>query len=268
MGINLKKEVFEEDIIQDIAQEKVQDNFQIFEQSSVNLTKHTRNVVKTQTGSNTIGTVRASSTVMLGKTPTSKIIHINSGVKNNNSNTNLNKVAFKLIHGNTTEKKNTIIKRKLPLECDLSAIFLKDDGKIIGVDGFDSVVYWGKITQFNGGVLLKPNSSRKEDYYDENIYVDTQRIPDNVSSIIFAVNIYYGDHNKQFFKYTNALEFVVFNNDDGTIIDSIEITNRFKGFNGIICCELVKVNGEWLYRYVGKPLSKISTIADIVEQFI
>ncbi len=266
MAINLKKDVFEEDIIkpevfkpkddiekpintaQPINLEKTQKPVEVskFVNRDVNI-----NVIETETQTqNTASTNRVKITG-----------------KSTNVNEDLKFVKVRLIYGNKKPEKKGFFNTLINMDCDLCAILLGADGTIIGFDGVDSCVYWGNKNYSNNAVFLKGDQGGSE-VYMEDMHVNTSRLPDNVHSVVFAVNIDLGYVNKLSFGLASALELYVFDSNTKEQIECIEIANRFRSFNGLICCSLTKVNDKWKYSHIGQPLANVTTIADILKKFI
>lgn len=235
MAINLKKDIFEEDIIP---------------VDGINLEKPINQDVKLEkTNTNTQKTTQKTSNNSLS----------NSG--------GLNKIAVKLVHGNTTQKKYKM-RRKLKLDCDLAAIFIGHDGTIVGNNGVDSCVFYGRPNAYDNSVVLTGDGSGNTEVYVEHLYIDTSRIPQDVKRVVFVVTIYDGYFNKQSFGLTKSLEVQVLDVDKQQEMDYIEITERFRHFNGLICGEIVKVDGRWTYNYVEKPLRGVRNIGTVLQMFV
>ncbi len=222
MAINLKKDIFEEDLIQNINLKKSNTNAEL-----------DKNINQNQV-----------------------------------SNQGLNKIAIKLIHGNTTQKKTSLLPRKIKVDCDLAAIFLNDNDKIIGKDGVDSCVYWGRPSAFDGGVVLTGDGAGSNNVYMEHLYIDTNKIPDEVSRILITVNVYLGTYHNLNFGLTNGLEISVLNIDTQKERNFLKISERFKNFNCIEYCEFVKTNGIWDFGYLDTPIHGVSVIADVLRQYV
>ncbi len=251
MAINLKKDVFEEDIlpVQQVNLEKPAKQVEISQ--SINLEKPAKQVEINQS-------------INLEKS------NRNVGQTTSKANSNiggLNKLAIKLIHGNTTLKKRGI-KRKVQLDCDLSAIFLGEDGTIVGTNGVDSCVFYGRTSAYDNGVVLTGDGMGNGSVYMEHLFVDTSKLPQEVNSVIFAVAIYTGHFNKQNFGLTNALELRILDIDTQVELDCIEISERFKNYNGLVCGEIYKADGKWTYRYLEKPILGVGSVGTILELYV
>ncbi len=227
MAINLKKEIFEEDIVP-VSAINLEKSVKPVE---INLEKPNQNVIETT----------------------------NVG--------GLTKLAVKLIHGNTNVKKSRFL-RKLKVDCDLAAIFIGDDGRIVGNNGVDSCVFYGRTSAYDNGVILTGDGSGNSELYMEHLYIDTNKLPKEVKNVFFVVTIYRAYFNKLNFGSTNGLEVRIVDVDKQVEMDFIEIANRFRNYNGLICGGISKVDGKWTYNYIEKPVSGVGNVSAILKWFV
>ncbi len=286
MAINLKKDVFEDDIIkidenktvvslekpeklvktvvvEELKQEELKQKE--LKQEDVKQTVNLNKTNKLVEENNNVDLDSSNENIELKISSINRIKITNP--KTTNSAENLGKVAVRLIHGNRVQINKGITKRKTKIDCDLSAIILGTDGTIIGTDGIDSCVYWGRKQAYNSGIVLSDDGNG-DGLYMEHLYIETSKLPNEAHSIVFVVTIDMGKFNKQCFGFTNALELSVLNVNSESQIDYIEISERFRSFNGLICGCITRVNGKWQYSYIGKPLSNITNVADVLEMFV
>ncbi len=262
MAINLKKDVFEEDIIKpEISNQNFNQNF-----NTENTVKQVVNIEKTENIETIAETEIQSGNGLKSSTNRVRIISKNTNPYTNQNN-NLNKITVKMTHGHKPEKKKNIFSSEMSFDCDLSAILLGADETIIGVDGVDSCVYWGNPNYANNAIVLSDDKSGTGAYVEQ-LNIDTSKLPSVVETVVFAVNIDFGGVNKQSFGHTNALELQVVNENNKKELDFIDILKDFKSFNGLICGCVKKTQGRWNYMYLGKPISNVTTIADILKKFI
>ena len=154
---------------------------------------------------------------------------------------------------------------KQDIDCDASA-FLISQGKIYG--GGD-VVYFGNLTHGTNCVVHQgDNLTGAGDGDDEQIFVDLQRVPQNIAKIVFVVNIYDANVRRQHFGlFRNAFIRLVDCNSN-TEICRYNLSENYDGMTGLIVGEMYRYNGEWKFNAIGQPVREASRINNLCEMYL
>lgn len=136
-------------------------------------------------------------------------------------------------------------------DLDSIGVMLDSDNKVVSI-----VSYRNKDTR--GMRLNGDNMTGVGDGDDEVISVSLGEIPDSVVSIGFFANIF-GANGRDFSGVRNAYIRMV-NSDNNTEIAKYELSENGKGFNAFHFANLVRNNGEWEFKAVGK-----GTNGDVME---
>lgn len=150
------------------------------------------------------------------------------------------------------------------IDCDASA-FLMKGGKI---QDRDDIVYYGHL--FHKSEAVKhtgDNLTGAGDGDDETIYVSLDKVPENIDSILFVVNIYQAENRRQHFGMIENAFIRVYNRDNNEELCKFQLTDNFKGMTALVCAEIYKKDGEWKFKAIGEGM-KANTAIELARKYM
>lgn len=130
-------------------------------------------------------------------------------------------------------------------DLDVCAFMINKNGK-----AFDKVYYGAK--KLRGIFLDGDNLTGEGDGDDENIFVNLKEIPDNVSSIIFAVVIYSAKSKGQSFgEVKNAYVRLVDEGSNGKEICKYSLSDDGGSDTAVTFAELTRNENGWSFKAIG-----------------
>ncbi len=147
-------------------------------------------------------------------------------------------------------------------DLDASAILLNETGKCTNNK---DVVYFNNLKHDSGAVIHSgDNLTGAGEGDDEVITVDFEKVPKNVSKIMFTINIYEANMRKQNFgMVSNSFARAV--DDSGKEILKYELGEDYSTETGIIACEVYRHNGEWKFAAIGQGFH--GSLNDIIKTY-
>ncbi len=134
-------------------------------------------------------------------------------------------------------------------DLDASAFLVGENGKVPTEKEF---VFYGNLKHSSGGVThLGDNRTGEGEGDDEQIKVDLEKIPANISKIAFTVTIYEADERHQNFgQVSNSFIRIV---DEVTNEELIryDLGEDFSIETAIVVGEIYRHNGEWKFNAIG-----------------
>ena len=134
-------------------------------------------------------------------------------------------------------------------DLDASAFLVGDNGKVPTEKEF---VFYGNLKHVSGGVVhMGDNRTGEGEGDDEQIKIDLDKVPSNVSKIAFTVTIYEAEERRQNFgQVSNAFIRIV---DEVTNEELIryDLGEDFSIETAIVVGELYRHNGEWKFNAIG-----------------
>lgn len=135
------------------------------------------------------------------------------------------------------------------IDCDASA-FLMKDGRI--QDKAD-VVYYGHLKHKSGAVNhTGDNLTGAGEGDDETIYVNLDKIPTDIDSILFVVNIYQAETRHQHFGMIENAFIRVYNRGNNEELCRFELTDDFKNKTALICGKIYRHDEDWKFDAIGE----------------
>lgn len=179
-------------------------------------------------------------------------------------NPGLAKVVAGLGWDEVTQKRGLFSAKPQPIDCDASAILLRD-GKFR--DKAD-VVYFGNLTHKSGTIRhMGDNLTGAGDGDDEQILIDLSRVPAEYDRIVIVVNIYAAYQRGQHFgMIQNAFIRLVDASTDREML-KYNLSENYSGMTAMVFGEIYRHNGEWKFNAIGQG-TKDGSISDIVNRFI
>ena len=140
-------------------------------------------------------------------------------------------------------------------DLDSIAVALDERGEIV-----KTIYFCDKDWSRYGIQLDKDNRTGEGDGPDENIFVQLDKVPNNVVKIGFFANIY--NAGKRDFSGVKNAFINITDNDTGKEIAVYNLNEEGKGFNAFHFGTLDKANGEWLFTGIGEGTNgSVDTVA-------
>ena len=138
-------------------------------------------------------------------------------------------------------------------DLDASVLCLNEKGKL---KSKSEVIYFGNLNHRSGAVIhLGDNLTGEGQGDDEQIIVDLPRIPDDITKLVFVVNIYNCKQRKQSFGMVkNAFVRLVDLANNKEIARYTLLGEEYEGKTGMILAEVYREDGEWKMEAVGKGI--------------
>ncbi len=141
-------------------------------------------------------------------------------------------------------------------DLDASAFLLDRNGKCISEDDF---VFYGNLSARDGAVKSMGDDTtggNSETGDDEQIFIDFEKIPDDVERIGIAVTIYDAvKRGQNFGQVSNAYIRVAKIQDEsdteGETMIRFDLEEEFSIETALVVCEIYRKNGTWKFNAIG-----------------
>lgn len=155
------------------------------------------------------------------------------------------------------------------IDCDASAILCGDNGKLISTDLKTTCVFYGSLQHSSGAIVHQgDNLTGAGDGDDEQIFVDLQRVPQNIAKIVFVVNIYDANVRRQHFGLIRNAFIRLVDCSNNSEICRYNLSENYDGMTGLIVGEMYRYNGEWKFNAIGQPVREASRINNLCEMYL
>lgn len=160
-------------------------------------------------------------------------------------------------------KKGLFAPKPQPIDCDASAILLKN-GKFC--DKSD-LVYFGKLKHKSGSVQhLGDNLTGAGDGDDEQIIIDLSKVPAEYDRIVMVVNIYDAVKRSQHFGMIQNAFIRIVDGKTNAEMCRYNLTEDYTGYTAMIFGEIYRHNGEWKFNAMGQPTND-SALTELAGRF-
>lgn len=134
-------------------------------------------------------------------------------------------------------------------DLDTAAFLLTDSGKVSCQEDF---VFFGNLKHPSGcAEHLGDNLTGAGDGDDEQIKINLQSVPENITKIAFTVTIYEAETRRQNFGQVNNAFIRIYNEDNGEELLRYDLGEDFSIETAAVFGELYKHNGEWKFNAIG-----------------
>jgi tellurium resistance protein TerD len=142
------------------------------------------------------------------------------------------------------------------IDCDASALMLGEDDKLSSIK---SIIYFGnKASKCKSVVHQGDNLTGAGDGDDEQIVIDLVKVPDDISKIVFVVNIYNCASKKQHFgMIKNAYIRIMDKSVSGELV-KFNLSNDYNDMTSLIMGEVYRNKGEWKFTATGEGTTAIN----------
>lgn len=134
-------------------------------------------------------------------------------------------------------------------DLDTAAFLLTDSGKVSNQEDF---VFFGNLKHPSGcAEHMGDNLTGAGDGDDEQIKINLQAVPDNITKIAFTVTIYDAETRRQNFGQVNNAFIRIYSEDNGEELLRYDLGEDFSIETAAVFGELYKNNGEWKFNAIG-----------------
>lgn len=155
-------------------------------------------------------------------------------------------------------------KKGLSIDCDASAFLLGDKDKLLNKK---DIIYYGNKTDRFGAVNHSgDNLTGAGDGDDEQIIVQLDKIPTEVTKIVFTVNIYNCESKGQDFGMIQNAYIRVFDKATGKELVKYPLTESYAGYTALIVGAVYRKDSEWKFQAIGEGTKDVS-ISNISRRF-
>ncbi len=164
-------------------------------------------------------------------------------------NAGLSKVIVGLGWDEVQQKKGLFSLKSQPIDCDASAIMLKNGKYVTKSD----IVYFGHLSHSSGSVKhMGDNLTGAGDGDDEQIIIDISKIPAEYDKIVVVVNIYQAVARKQHFGLIRNAFIRIVDQRTNSEMCRFNLTDDYSGMTSMIFGELYRYNDEWKFNPMGQ----------------
>ena len=136
------------------------------------------------------------------------------------------------------------------IDCDASVFMLDVNGKLTNKN---KLIYFGNKTSACGSVKhMGDNLTGEGEGDDEQIFVDVSKVPQDVSRLVFVVNIYQAVQRKQDFGMIKNAFIRVVNQSNSQELCKFNLSEGYTGKTSLIAGEVYRHNGEWKFAALGE----------------
>lgn len=138
------------------------------------------------------------------------------------------------------------------IDCDATAFLLRNDKLSSKSDTADEVSFRNGIAENKCVRHSGDNLTGEGDGDDETIFVDLDKVPEDVNKIVFVVNIYAAASRKQDFGMIKNAFIRVYDRKTNEELCKYNLTDNYKDKTALICGEIYRHNGEWKFNAIGE----------------
>jgi stress response protein SCP2 len=193
-------------------------------------------------------------------------ISLQKGQKVNLSkeNAGLSRVMVGLGWDEVERKRGFFAPKPQPIDCDASAILLKN-GKLAGKQ---DLVYFGNLSHKSGTVQhLGDNLTGAGEGDDEQIIVDLSAIPAEYDRVVIVVNIYQAYQRKQHFGLIKNAFIRLVDAKTNVEMCKYNLSEDYSNMTAMIFGEIYRHNGEWKFNAIGQG-TKDPGLGELANRYI
>lgn len=199
-------------------------------------------------------------------------INLQKGQKINLSKTSrggLNKVMVGLGWDEVPQRRGFFAPKPQDIDCDAFAILLGSDGKLLNHTSSlkQCTVFFNNLTWPGGSIQhMGDNLTGAGDGDDEQIFVDLQRVPREVETIVFAVNIYEAFKRNQHFGMIRNAFIRVVDHERGTELCKFNLNENYNNMTALVAGALMRTVNGWEFITDGNA-ARVESLVDVVAAF-
>ncbi len=151
-------------------------------------------------------------------------------------------------------------------DLDAAVICLDENGKIKDIQ---DLIYFANLSHASGAIVHRgDNLTGEGDGDDEVIIIDLNRIPPQISRLVFTVNIYdCVARNQDFSQVENSFVRLV-NMGNNQELARFNLSGKdYAGATGMILAEVYRHNSEWKMGAIGNAV-RVNGLGEIVKEYM
>ena len=102
---------------------------------------------------------------------------------------------------------------------------------------------------------------------DEQIMIDLPKVPSNIDSMKFVVNLYDARTKNQHFGMIQNAFIRIVDTDTHSELCRFNLTDDYSGMTGLVVGEIYRKNGEWKFNAIGQGVQEASRLQSLVDMF-
>lgn len=161
------------------------------------------------------------------------------------------------------QSKLFFLKKAEAIDCDASAILLKDGKFVMKSD----LVYFGNLSHLSDSVThMGDNLTGAGDGDDEQILINLTQVPADYDRIVIVVNIYDAVQRKQHFGMIKNAFIRIVDGRTNREMCRYDLSENYAGMTAMIFGELYREGSEWKFKAIGQGTTDTS-VAKTVERY-
>lgn len=166
------------------------------------------------------------------------------------------------------QKRGFFAPKPASIDCDASAILCGANGKVVGSDIKDGVVYFGNLRHSSDAIIHQgDNLTGAGEGDDEQIMVNLQLVPAYIEKIVFVVNIYDARVKGQHFGLIKNAFIRLVDMEARTEICRFNLSENYNNMTGLVVGEIYRRNGEWKFNAIGQPVAEASRLDSLINLY-
>lgn len=151
------------------------------------------------------------------------------------------------------------------VDCDASCIMLDANNKL---PKKENVIYFGNLKSQCGSVAHSgDNLTGEGDGDDEKVFVELAKIPQNISKLVFVVNIYDAVNRKQDFGLIQNAFIRVVNASNNQELLKYNLSDNYAGKTALIVGEIYRNNNDWKFAAIGEGTHDVS-LSELLKRYV
>lgn len=151
------------------------------------------------------------------------------------------------------------------IDCDAFVILCKE-GKLTDWD--EDCVYFAHKEHASGAIThMGDNRTGDGDGDDEQIMVNLEKVPADYDKLVFAVNIYRCEENKQHFGMIGNAFIRIVDQATGQEFCRYNLSEKYDGMTAMLFGEVYRYKGEWKFNALGQGTHDAS-VSQVMKRFI
>lgn len=161
------------------------------------------------------------------------------------------------------QSKLFFLKKAKAIDCDASAILLKDGKFVMKSD----LVYFGNLSHLSDSVThMGDNLTGAGDGDDEQILINLPQVPVAYNRIVIVVNIYDAVQRKQHFGMIKNAFIRIVDGRTNREMCRYDLSENYVGMTAMIFGELYREGKEWKFNAIGQGTTDASVV-EVVERY-
>ena len=156
-----------------------------------------------------------------------------------------------------------------PIDCDASAILCGENGKVIGSNVNDFLVYFGNLRHSSGAIVHQgDNLTGEGDGDDEQIMVSLDMLPSYIAKVVFVVNIYDARKRNQHFGLIENAFIRLVDMSNGNEFCRFNLSENYNNMTGLVVGEIYRKGAGWKFNAIGQPVREASRLDALINLYI